>query len=168
MAKMLLEGVAGGKDQDLIAMMFDNNLVFEIQGDDGALPWIGGRKTGRKAIADFIQDIRALTQPISFDVEDILASESRAAMVGALQTRINATDKIGSVRVRVSKCSLGSDVRPRLIRRPPGWPLRSQCGGENGACGCWRKHVDEDGSGDGGGCAIHRSLDRTGQPIVGT
>ena len=35
-----------------------------------------------------------LTEPISFDVEDILGSESRAAIVGALRTRINATDKI--------------------------------------------------------------------------
>jgi uncharacterized protein len=92
-AKKLLEGIAGGQDPDAIAVLFDNNLVFEIQGDDGVLPWIG-HKTGRQAIADFIRDIRALTEPISFDVEDILASESRAAIVGALRTRINATDKI--------------------------------------------------------------------------
>ena len=74
----------------------------------------------------------------------------------------------GSVRVRASKCSLRSDRRPRSIRRLARWPLRSQCDGGRGACGCWRKHVDEGGSGDGGGYAIHRSLDRTGQPIVGT
>jgi ketosteroid isomerase-like protein len=84
-AKKLLEGIAGGQDPDTIAVLFGNNLVFEIQGDDGVLPWIG-RKTGYQAIADFIRDIRALTEPISFDVEDILASESRAAIVGALRT----------------------------------------------------------------------------------
>ena len=88
-----MEGIAGGQDHDAIAALFDNNLVFETQGDDGVLPWIG-RKTGRQAIADFIRDVRALTEPISFDVEDILGSESRAAIVGALRTRINATDKI--------------------------------------------------------------------------
>jgi Cu/Ag efflux protein CusF len=32
----------------------------------------------------------------------------------------------------------------------------------------WPKYVDEGGSGDGGSCAIHRSLDRIGLPIVGT
>ena len=51
-AKKLLEGIAGGQDPDAVAALFNNNLVFEIQGDDGALPWIG-RKTGRQAIADF-------------------------------------------------------------------------------------------------------------------
>jgi ketosteroid isomerase-like protein len=99
-AKKLLEGIAGGQDHDAIAALFDNNLVFEIQGDDGVLPWIG-RKTGRQAIADFIRDVRALTEPISFDVEDILASESRAAIVGALRTRINATDKITATQFAI-------------------------------------------------------------------
>jgi ketosteroid isomerase-like protein len=99
-AKKLLEGIAGGQAPNAIAASFDNDLVFEIQGDDGVLPWIG-RKTGRQAIADFIQDIRALTEPISFDVEDILASESRAAIVGALRTRIKATDKISATQFAI-------------------------------------------------------------------
>jgi ketosteroid isomerase-like protein len=99
-AKKLLEGIAGGQDPDAIAALFDNNLVCEIQGDDGVLPWIG-RKAGRQAIADFIRDIRALTEPISFDVEDILGSESRAAIVGALRTRINATDKITATQFAI-------------------------------------------------------------------
>jgi uncharacterized protein len=92
-AQKLLEGIAGGQDPTEIAALFDADLVFEIQGDDGALPWIG-RKTGRQAVADFIRDIRALTEPVAFDVEDILASQRRAAIVGALQTRIKATGKI--------------------------------------------------------------------------
>jgi uncharacterized protein len=64
------------------------------------LPWIG-RKTGRQAIADFIRDLRALTKPISFDVEDILASENRAAIVGALRTRIIATDNITATQFAI-------------------------------------------------------------------
>ena len=99
-AKKLLEGIAGGQDPNAIAALFDNDLVFEIQGDDGVLPWIG-RKTGRQAIADFVRDIRTLTEPISFDVEDILASESRAAIVGALRTRINATDNITATQFAI-------------------------------------------------------------------
>jgi uncharacterized protein len=92
-AQKLLEGVSSGHDPAEIAALFDADLVFEIQGDDGVLPWIG-RKTGRQAITDFIRDIRALTEPVTFEVEDILASDNRAAIIGALQTRIKATGKI--------------------------------------------------------------------------
>jgi ketosteroid isomerase-like protein len=93
LARKLLEGIGSGQDPAEIAALFDTDLVFEIQGDDGVLPWIG-RKTGRQAVADFIRDIRTLTEPVTFEVEDILASESRAAIIGALQTRIKATGKI--------------------------------------------------------------------------
>jgi ketosteroid isomerase-like protein len=92
-ARKLLEGIGSGQDPSEIAALFGADLVFEIQGDDGVLPWIG-RKTGRQAIADFIRDIRTLTEPVTFDIEDILASDSRVAIIGALRTRIKATGKI--------------------------------------------------------------------------
>jgi uncharacterized protein len=99
-AQKLLEGIGSGEDPIDIAALFDADLLFEIQGDDGVLPWIG-RKTGRQAVADFIRDIRALTEPIAFDVEDILASDSRAAIIGALKTRINATGKITATQFAI-------------------------------------------------------------------
>jgi ketosteroid isomerase-like protein len=92
-AQKVLEAIGSGQDPTKIATLFGTDLVFEIQGDVGALPWIG-RRTGRLAISDFIRDLRALTEPVSFDVEDILASDERAAIVGSLQTRIKATDRI--------------------------------------------------------------------------
>jgi ketosteroid isomerase-like protein len=92
-AQQLLEGIDSGRDPTEIAAMFDDDLLFEIQGDDGILPWIG-RKTGRQAITDFIRDIRTLTEPIAFEVDDILASNGRAAIIGALQTRIKASGKV--------------------------------------------------------------------------
>jgi ketosteroid isomerase-like protein len=92
-AQKLLEGLGGGKDPAEIAVPFAEDLQFEIQGDDGILPWVG-HKHGRSALVDFVRDIRVLTQPISFDVEDILASDNRVAIVGALQTRIRATDRV--------------------------------------------------------------------------
>jgi uncharacterized protein len=91
-AQKILEGIGGGQDPAKVAALFDTDLLFEIQGDVGALPWIG-RRTGRSAIADFIRDLRALTEPVSFEVEDILASDERAAIVGSLKTRIKATDR---------------------------------------------------------------------------
>jgi len=99
-AQKLLEGIGGGKDPAEIAALFDADLVFEIQGDDGVLPWIG-RKTGRQAIADFVRDIRALTEPVAFNVEDILASDHRAAIIGALQTRIKATGNITATQFAI-------------------------------------------------------------------
>jgi ketosteroid isomerase-like protein len=95
-----LKGIGSGGDPTEIAALFDADLVFEIQGDDGVLPWIG-RKTGRQAIVDFIRDIRTLTAPIAFEVDDILASNSRAAIIGALQTRIKATDKITATQFAI-------------------------------------------------------------------
>ena len=92
-AHTLLEGISLGHDPDAIAAPFAEDLVFEIQGDDGVMPWIG-RKTGRKAMADFMRDLHAMTEPLAFDVEDVLASEKRAVIVGALRTRIKATGKV--------------------------------------------------------------------------
>jgi ketosteroid isomerase-like protein len=92
-AQTLLQGIGSGQDPAQIAAAFAEDLVFEIPGDDGVLPWIG-RKTGRAAVADFIRDTRALTEPVAFDVDDILASDGRAAIIGSLQTRVKATGKI--------------------------------------------------------------------------
>jgi ketosteroid isomerase-like protein len=111
-AQKLLEGIGGGRDPAEIAALFDGNLRFEIQGDDGVLPWIG-RKTGRQAVADFIRDIRALTEPVTFEVEDILASESRAAIIGALQTRIKATGKITATQFAII-LTISGDVVTRF------------------------------------------------------
>lgn len=91
-AQTLLEGISSGRDPAEIAALFASDLTFEIQGDDGVLPWIG-RKTGRAAIADFMRDLRSLTEPLVFEVEDVLSSENRAAIIGRLKTRIKATGK---------------------------------------------------------------------------
>jgi ketosteroid isomerase-like protein len=111
-ARKLLDGIGSGQDPAEIDALFDADLVFEIQGDDGVLPWIG-RKTGRRAVADFIRDVRALTEPLTFDVEDILASDSRAAIIGALQTRIKATGKITATQFAII-LTIADDVVTRF------------------------------------------------------
>jgi ketosteroid isomerase-like protein len=57
------------------------------------LPWIG-QKTGRTAASDFFRDTRRLTQPVRFDVQAILAGNSRAVILGVLASRVLATGKI--------------------------------------------------------------------------
>ena len=91
-AQELLAGIGAGKDPETLAAMFAEDLRFEIQGDDGVLPWIG-HKTGRQAAADFFRDIRELTQPVKFEVEDILGSATRAVIVGELATLIKSSGK---------------------------------------------------------------------------
>jgi ketosteroid isomerase-like protein len=92
-AQQLLAGIGEQRDPDVIAAMFAEDLRFEIQGDDGVLPWIG-LKTGRQAAADFFRDIRVLTEPVSFQVEDILGSAERAVIIGELATRIKSSGRV--------------------------------------------------------------------------
>jgi ketosteroid isomerase-like protein len=75
-ARQFLAGLGEGKEPAVIAL-FGENVVFEIPGDGEVLPWIG-RKTGREPVAGFIRDLRSLTEPVKFDVQDILASDTRA------------------------------------------------------------------------------------------
>jgi ketosteroid isomerase-like protein len=92
-ARQLLAGIGGGQAPDTLAALFAKDLRFEIQGDDGVLPWIG-HKTGRQAAADFFREIRVLTDPVKFEVEDILGSKDRAVIVGDLATRIKSSGKV--------------------------------------------------------------------------
>ena len=110
-ARALLEGIASGRDPAEIAALFAENLSFEIQGDDGVLPWIG-RKVGRQAMVEFIRDLRDLTEPLAFDVEDILASEDRAVIVGSLRSRIKATG-----RITASQFALVLTIDRRIVNR---------------------------------------------------
>ena len=99
-AQNLLEGLGSGRAPEEIAAPFAADLSFEIQGDDGVLPWIG-QKSGRSALVAFVRDIRAMTEPLTFDVEDILVSDNRAAIVGSLETRIKATGEVTATQFAI-------------------------------------------------------------------
>lgn len=92
-ARQLLAGLGEGKEPSVIATLFGEDVVFEIPGDTGVLPWIG-RETGREAVADFIRGLRSMTEPVKFDVHEIMASDARAAIIGEMATRIKATGKV--------------------------------------------------------------------------
>jgi ketosteroid isomerase-like protein len=91
-AQQLLSGMGGGADPDEIGALFSVDVQFEIAGDVGALPWIG-QKTGRSAASNFIRDVRHLVEPIRFNVQDILANDDRAVILGEFASRVNATGK---------------------------------------------------------------------------
>jgi ketosteroid isomerase-like protein len=93
LAEQLLAEIGRGSSPDKIASLFSEDVRFEIAGDVGSLPFIG-RRTGRDAISDYVRDTRRLIERLRFDVEEILASEARAIVVGKLASRINAARKI--------------------------------------------------------------------------
>lgn len=93
LAENLLAGMSRGIEPNELAKLFSRSLSFEIQGDEGVLPWIG-RKTGRAAAAEFFRNLRALTEPVKFNVEDVLGSERRAVVVGDLASRLKANGRV--------------------------------------------------------------------------
>jgi uncharacterized protein len=90
LAQEFLRRMRSGAEASDIATLFSENLEWEIAGDTGALPWIG-RKSGRNALVDFVNDLRSMTEPITFDVRDILASDKRAVILGSLATKLKRT-----------------------------------------------------------------------------
>jgi len=99
-ARQLLAGIGAGRAPEVLAIMFAEHLRFEVQGDDGVLPWIG-HKIGRQAAADFFREIRALTEPVKFEVEDILGGTDRAVIVGELATRIKSSGKVNHTQFAI-------------------------------------------------------------------
>ena len=108
-AQQLLAGIGEGSAPETLAAMFAEDLRFEIQGDDGVLPWIG-HKTGRQAAADFFREIRKLTEPVKFEVEDILGSPNRAAIVGELATRIKSSGKVINTQFAIVLTISGNEI----------------------------------------------------------
>jgi len=92
LAQEFLARMGSDADPAEIAKLFSEKLDWEIAGDTGVLPWIG-RKTGRAAITDFVTDSRAMIERISFEVRDILASDSRAVILGSLASKFRRTGK---------------------------------------------------------------------------
>jgi uncharacterized protein len=114
-AEQFLKLMAGRAAPEKIADLFSQDLVLEIPGDDGVLPWIG-RKTGRRDIVDFVTGLRTLTEPQKLNVHDVLASDSRAVIPADLATKIKATGKtIDSAAAIVLEISDGKIQRFLMI-----------------------------------------------------
>ncbi|MEA3173786.1 MAG: uncharacterized protein QOF42_1197 [Gammaproteobacteria bacterium] len=93
LAQQFLEKMSLGASADEISALCAPDLEWNIPGDSGVLPWVG-HKTGREAISNFVRDTQTMIERISFDIQDVLASNDRAVILGHLQTRIKATGKL--------------------------------------------------------------------------
>lgn len=92
LAQRLLEGLGAGAEPGALAGLFSRDVEFDVAGDIGALPWIG-RRIGLSAAADFIRGTRTLTQLQRFEVQGILADETRAVVFGEFISRVTATGR---------------------------------------------------------------------------
>ncbi|MGH8777962.1 nuclear transport factor 2 family protein [Paraburkholderia sp.] len=93
LAQAFLAKLGSGASPEELAELFTPDLIWDIPGDVGALPWIG-RKVGRSAATDFFRDTATMVERVSLDIQDVLASEERAVIVGELKTLINHTGKL--------------------------------------------------------------------------
>jgi hypothetical protein len=93
LAHRFLDGLHQNRPVDEIAALFGENASVELPGDVGVLPWIGKRH-GRQAAADFVAETRQLTEPVEFNVDEVLASSTRAVIIGDLVTRVRSTERV--------------------------------------------------------------------------
>jgi uncharacterized protein len=94
LAHELLSRMRSGASAETVAELASEELIFEVPGAVGVLPWTGEVKHGRQALADFVREQRARIQTESFQVDDILVSRDRAAIIGRLNGTFVATNKV--------------------------------------------------------------------------
>lgn len=111
LARRLLADMSAGLAPEQIASLFAEDAQFEVPGDDGVLPWIGYR-SGREAAANYVATTRALTELLEFSVAEILASGSRAVIVGERAARIRSTGKV----VETAFAIILTTVKGRIAR----------------------------------------------------
>lgn len=85
--------MAQGKTPEAISGLFDEKVDWDIPGDVRNVPWIG-KRSSRGDIADFVRTLRRLTLPVRFEVRKIIANMEEAVALGALETRVESTQKM--------------------------------------------------------------------------
>lgn len=68
--------------------------------------WIR-QKSGRDAVTDFVNDLRAMTERISFYVHDIPTGDKRAVTLGSPTSGTKRTGKIVAIVLTVVNCEIG-------------------------------------------------------------
>jgi uncharacterized protein len=92
-AKQFLADVGAGNGPEQIAELFQPDVLFEVPGDDGVLPWVG-KTRGRAAIVRFVSSLRTELESIGLNVDEIVASDTRAVIVGDLISQVKANGNI--------------------------------------------------------------------------
>lgn len=81
------------KDWDAVANNFSDDTDWFIAGDDTIAPWLGHRNS-RQEIKEFFQMLRANIEPVSVEIEHILAEGDFGVATGEFASRMLKTGKI--------------------------------------------------------------------------
>jgi ketosteroid isomerase-like protein len=84
LAQNFLQKLGRGATADEMAALCSSELV---------LPWVG-HKVGRSAISEFVRDTQTMIERESLEIQDVLASDERAVILGHLRTKITSTGKV--------------------------------------------------------------------------
>ncbi|WP_118137621.1 nuclear transport factor 2 family protein [Oceanicella sp. SM1341] len=92
-AHEFLHRLGSGAEPAAVAELFAEDIVWEIPGDTRAFPWIG-QQSGRQAVLTFLRETSARIERVRLDVDDVLANEKRAVILGSLASRVRSTGKL--------------------------------------------------------------------------
>ncbi len=92
-AQELLGRLASDAEPAAIVALFAEEMTWDIPGDTSAFPWIGAQ-TGRQSVLSFITETTEKIDRIRLDVDEILASDTRAVILGQLASRVRRTGRV--------------------------------------------------------------------------
>ena len=83
----------GSRDLEAIACKFSDKVDWFIAGNEAIAPWLGQRNN-RQEIKEFFQMLWANVEPVSVNVEHILADGNFGVITGEFASRMLRTGKV--------------------------------------------------------------------------
>ncbi len=91
-ARNFIELLGSGGPPAAIADLFTDDMTWDVPGDTSAFPWIGSQ-VGKQALLSFLAESADRIERIYLKIDDVLASDARAVIVGRLASRIKRTGR---------------------------------------------------------------------------
>ncbi len=92
-AQELLARLGAHAPPDEVLDLFAVDMTWDVPGDPAAFPWIG-RRFGLEAVRSFLSETQAQLERVRFEVEDVLASDTQAVILGSLASRVTRTGNV--------------------------------------------------------------------------
>jgi uncharacterized protein len=92
-AEELLSRLGSGAKPAAIVELFAEEMTWDIPGDTSAFPWIG-RQSGRQAVLSFLTETIERIERIRFDIDEVVACDARAVILGRLASRVRRIGKV--------------------------------------------------------------------------
>jgi ketosteroid isomerase-like protein len=89
----LFQDIRSGTAPADLAKFLDEQPDWFIPGDVNHVPWIG-RKVGRAGFQEFYRQLSEYIRSEKFEISDILVKANRVVVLGYLESRVKATDKL--------------------------------------------------------------------------